>query len=104
MADVAAGHFTSDKDAKSSQTVMVYAGDLSAKGGLYLRFGDAESGKYGKPITLLDTSKEIGNPKSDRHPATKAARPPKKVEKLRRNPYQLKKLPAGSYRRLGQRR
>ena len=62
MADVAAGHFTSSSDAKSSQTVMVYAGDLSAKGGLYLRFGDAESGKYGKPITLLDTSKEIGNP------------------------------------------
>ena len=58
MADVAAGHFTSNSDAKSSQTVMVYAGDLSAKGGLYLRFGDAESGKYGKPITLLDTSAE----------------------------------------------
>ena len=62
MADVAAGHFTNSKDAKASQVAMVYAGDLSAKGGLYLRFGDAESGKYGNPITLLDTSKAIGNP------------------------------------------
>lgn len=89
MADVAAGHFTSDKDAKSSQTVMVYAGDLSAKGGLYLRFGDAESGKYGKPITLLDTSKEIGNPNltdtSDEGSTTA-----KKVENFAENPYQLK--------------
>lgn len=89
MADVAAGHFTSDKDAKSSQTVMVYAGDLSAKGGLYLRFGNAESGKYGKPITLLDTSKEIGNPNltdtSDEGSTTA-----KKVENFAENPYQLK--------------
>ena len=89
MADVAAGHFTSTKDAKSSQTVMVYAGDLSAKGGLYLRFGDAESGKYGKPITLLDTSKEIGNPNltdtSDEGSTTA-----KKVENFAENPYQLK--------------
>lgn len=89
MADVAAGHFTSAKDAKSSQTVMVYAGDLSAKGGLYLRFGDAESGKYGKSITLLDTSKEIGNPNltdtSDEGSTTA-----KKVENFAENPYQLK--------------
>ena len=89
MADVAAGHFTSSSDAKFSQTVMVYAGDLSAKGGLYLRFGDAESGKYGKPITLLDTSKEIGNPNltdtSDEGSTTA-----KKVENFAENPYQLK--------------
>ena len=89
MADVAAGHFTSDKDAKSSQTVMVYAGDLSAKGGLYLRFGDATTGKYGNPITLLDTSKEIGNPNltdtSDEGSTTA-----KKVENFAENPYQLK--------------
>lgn len=89
MADVAAGHFTSSSDAKSSQTIMVYAGDLSAKGGLYLRFGDAESGKYGKPITLLDTSKEIGNPNltdtSDEGSTTA-----KKVENFAENPYQLK--------------
>ena len=89
MADVAAGHFTSSSDAKSSQTVMVYAGDLSAKGGLYLRFGNAESGKYGKPITLLDTSKEIGNPNltdtSDEGSTTA-----KKVENFAENPYQLK--------------
>ena len=89
MADVAAGHFTSSSDAKSSQTVMVYAGDLSAKGGLYLRFGDAESGEYGNPITLLDTSKEIGNPNltdtSDEGSTTA-----KKVENFAENPYQLK--------------
>lgn len=89
MADVAAGHFTSSSDAKSSQTVMVYAGDLSAKGGLYLRFGNAESGEYGKPITLLDTSKEIGNPNltdtSDEGSTTA-----KKVENFAENPYQLK--------------
>ena len=76
MADVAAGHFTSDKDAKSSQTVMVYAGDLSAKGGLYLRFGDAESGKYGNP-NLTDTSDE-------------GSTTAKKVENFAENPYQLK--------------
>lgn len=89
MADVAAGHFTSSSDAKSSQTVMVYAGDLSAKGGLYLRFGNATTGKYGKPITLLDTSKEIGNPNltdtSDEGSTTA-----KKVENFAENPYQLK--------------
>lgn len=89
MADVAAGHFTSAEDAKSSQTVMVYAGDLSAKGGLYLRFGDATTGEYGNPITLLDTSKEIGNPNltdtSDEGSTTA-----KKVENFAENPYQLK--------------
>ena len=89
MADVAAGHFASSSDAKSSQTVMVYAGDLSAKGGLYLRFGNATTGKYGKPITLLDTSKEIGNPNltdtSDEGSTTA-----KKVENFAENPYQLK--------------
>ena len=92
MADVAAGHFTSDKDAKSSQTVMVYAGDLSAKGGLYLRFGDAESGKYGKPITLLDTSKEIGNPtlKDNSETVDGETTEAKLVENFAENPYQLK--------------
>lgn len=92
MADVAAGHFTSDKDAKSSQTVMVYAGDLSAKGGLYLRFGDAESGKYGNPITLLDTSKEIGNPTLKDAAETEGTEKTeaKLVENFAENPYQLK--------------
>ena len=88
MADVAAGHFTSSSDAKSSQTVMVYAGDLSAKGGLYLRFGNATTGEYGNPITLLDTSKEIGNPNltdtSDEGSTTA-----KKVENFAENPYHL---------------
>ena len=92
MADVAAGHFTSSSDAKSSQTVMVYAGDLSAKGGLYLRFGDAESGKYGKPITLLDTSKEIGNPtlKDNSETVDGETTEAKLVENFAENPYQLK--------------
>ena len=92
MADVAAGHFTSSSDAKSSQTVMVYAGDLSAKGGLYLRFGDAESGEYGKPITLLDISKEIGNPtlKDNSETVDGETTEAKLVENFAENPYQLK--------------
>ena len=92
MADVAAGHFTSAKDAKSSQTVMVYAGDLSAKGGLYLRFGNATTGEYGKPITLLDTSKEIGNPtlKDNSETVNGETTEAKLVENFAENPYQLK--------------
>lgn len=92
MADVAAGHFTSDKDAKSSQTVMVYAGDLSAKGGLYLRFGNATTGEYGKPITLLDTSKKIGNPtlKDNSETVNGETTEAKLVENFAENPYQLK--------------
>lgn len=92
MADVTAGHFTSDKDAKSSQTVMVYAGDLSAKGGLYLRFGNATTGEYGKPITLLDTSKEIGNPtlKDNSETVDGKTTEAKLVENFAENPYQLK--------------
>lgn len=92
MADVAAGHFTSAKDAKSSQTVMVYAGDLSAKGGLYLRFGNATTGEYGNPITLLDTSKEIGNPtlKDNSETVDGETTEAKLVENFAENPYQLK--------------
>ena len=92
MADVAAGHFTSAKDAKSSQTVMVYAGDLSAKGGLYLRFGNATTGEYGNPITLLDTSKEIGNPtlKDSAETSDGQTTEAKLVENFAENPYQLK--------------
>ena len=92
MADVAAGHFTSSSDAKSSQTVMVYAGDLSAKGGLYLRFGNAKTGEYGNPITLLDTSKEIGNPtlKDNSETVDGETTEAKLVENFAENPYQLK--------------
>ena len=92
MADVAAGHFTSSSDAKSSQTVMVYAGDLSAKGGLYLRFGNATTGEYGNPITLLDTSKEIGNPtlKDNSETVDGETTEAKLVENFAENPYQLK--------------
>lgn len=92
MADVTAGHFTSSSDAKSSQTVMVYAGDLSAKGGLYLRFGNATTGEYGNPITLLDTSKEIGNPtlKDSAETSDGQTTEAKLVENFAENPYQLK--------------
>ena len=90
MADVAAGHFAStDGNVKSSQIAMVYAGSLNASGGLYLRFGDAVNGQYGKPKTLLDTDKQIGNPTlteaTDDNGGTGAL-----VENFAENPYQLK--------------
>ncbi len=92
MADVAAGHFTDSSDAKSEQVAMVYAGDLSASGGLYLRFGDATTGKYGNPITLLDTSKQIGNPtlKDAAETSGSEKTEEKLVENFAENPYQLK--------------
>ena len=89
MADVAAGHFTNSKDARSSQVAMVYAGDLSANGGLYLRFGDVTTGKYGSPITLLDTGTAIGNPNLT-DTSEEGSTAAKKVENFAENPYQLK--------------
>ena len=89
MADVAAGHFTAGGNAKSEQAVMVYAGDYSANGSLYLRFGDVATGKYGNPITLLDTKTAIGNPNlTDTSEENSSAA--KKVENFAENPYQLK--------------
>ena len=89
MADVAAGKFNSDKNTLSSQIAMVYAGAYNKNGGLYLRFGDATDGQYGKPITLIPTSKEIGNPtlklaNEDGSASDKLA------ENFAENPYQLK--------------
>lgn len=92
MADVAAGKFHNDKNnpnTLSSQIAMVYAGAYSKNGGLYLRFGDATTGQYGKPITLIPTGKEIGNPtlklaNEDGSASDKLA------ENFAENPYQLK--------------
>ena len=92
MADVAAGKFHNDKNnpnTLSSQIAMVYAGAYNKNGGLYLRFGDATDGKYGKPITLIPTGKEIGNPtlklaNEDGSASDKLA------ENFAENPYQLK--------------
>ena len=92
MADVAAGKFHNDKNnpnTLSSQIAMVYAGAYSKNGGLYLRFGDAITGQYGKPITLIPTGKEIGNPtlklaNEDGSASDKLA------ENFAENPYQLK--------------
>lgn len=89
MADVAAGKFNSNKNTLSSQIAMVYAGAYNKNGGLYLRFGDATDGKYGKPITLIPTGKEIGNPtlklaNEDGSASDKLA------ENFAENPYQLK--------------
>ena len=89
MADVAAGKFNSDKNTLSSQIAMVYAGAYNKNGGLYLRFGDATDGQYGKPITLIPTGKEIGNPtlklaNEDGSASDKLA------ENFAENPYQLK--------------
>ena len=89
MADVAAGKFNSDKNTLSSQIAMVYAGAYNEKGGLYLRFGDATDGQYGKPITLIPAGKEIGNPtlklaNEDGSDSGKLA------ENFAENPYQLK--------------
>ena len=89
MADVAAGKFNSDKNTLSSQIAMVYAGAYNKNGGLYLRFGDATTGQYGKPITLIPTGKEIGNPtlklaNEDGSASDKLA------ENFAENPYQLK--------------
>ena len=44
---------------------------------------------YGKPITLLDTSKGIGNPNPDRH-QRRRQHDCQKVENFAENPYQLK--------------
>ena len=89
MADVAAGKFNSDKNTLSSQIAMVYAGAYNKNGGLYLRFGDATTGQYGKPITLIPPGKEIGNPtlklaNEDGSASDKLA------ENFAENPYQLK--------------
>ncbi len=92
MSDVAAGNFDKNEEGKSAQIAMVYTKGYSAKGGLYLKFGDAkgtDEKAYGNSIELLSKSKNLGNPnlklenedgsKSDKH-----------AENFAENPYQLK--------------
>lgn len=86
MYDVAAGNFDGNKTGKSAQIAMVYTKAYSAKGGLYLKFGDAKgTGKnaYGtSSIELLSRDKKLGNPD--------LLMDEKKVENFAENPYQLK--------------
>ena len=93
MADVAAGKFVKeDKNAGTtlqSQIAMVYAGNLTKNAGLYLRFGDAVSGVYGDPITLLSTDKTIGNPTLTLT-GENGEKTDKLAENFAENPYQLK--------------
>ena len=93
MADVAAGKFVKeDKNAGTtlqSQIAMVYAGDLTKNAGLYLRFGDAVTGKYGDPITLISPDKTIGNP-TLKLTDEDGKETEKLAENFAENPYQLK--------------
>ena len=91
MADVAAGKFVKEESGTTlqSQIAMVYAGDLTKHAGLYLRFGDAVSGVYGDPITLLSTDKTIGNPTLTLT-GENGEETNKLAENFAENPYQLK--------------
>ncbi|NLO48264.1 MAG: S-layer homology domain-containing protein [Clostridiales bacterium] len=63
LSSVAAGNFDKNTNGLAAQTVMVYTSDYSTNGGLYLRFGSADSGTYGNSAKeLLSTTKQIGNP------------------------------------------
>ena len=92
MSDVAAGNFDKNTEGKSAQIAMVYTKGYSAKGGLYLKFGDAK-GKdktaYGDSIELLSQSKKLGNPDLmlENENGTTSD---KKAENFAENPYQLK--------------
>ena len=93
MADVAAGKFVKEEEKAGttlqSQIAMVYAGDLTKHAGLYLRFGDAVTGEYGAPITLLSTDKTIGNP-TLKLTDENGKETEKLAENFAENPYQLK--------------
>ena len=92
MSDVAAGNFDGNKTGKSAQIARVYTKAYSAKGGLYLQFGDAKgTGKsaYGTSIELLSQSKKLGNPdlKVENEDGSTSD---KNAENFAENPYQLK--------------
>ena len=92
MSDVAAGNFDKNKEGKSAQIAMVYTKGYSAKGGLYLKFGDAKgtgTSAYGDSIELLSTSKKLGNPdlKLENENGSTSD---KNAENFAENPYQLK--------------
>lgn len=92
MSDVAAGNFDKNKEGKSAQIAMVYTKGYSAKGGLYLKFGDAKSTKtdaYGDSIELLSQSKNLGNPNLKLENENGSASD-KNAENFAENPYQLK--------------
>lgn len=90
MSDVAAGNFDGNKTGKSAQIAMVYTKEYSAKGGLYLKFGDAKAGGYGNTnIELLSKNKVLGNPnlKLENEDGSTSD---KNAENFADNPYQLK--------------
>lgn len=92
MSDVAAGNFDKNDEGKSAQIAMVYTKGYSAKGGLYLKFGDAKSTKidaYGDSIELLSQSKNLGNPNLKLENENGSASD-KNAENFAENPYQLK--------------
>lgn len=92
MSDVAAGNFDKNTEGKSAQIAMVYTKEYSAKGGLYLKFGDAkgtDDKAYGNSIELLSKSKNLGNPnlKLENEDGSTSD---KNAENFAENPYQLK--------------
>ncbi len=92
MSDVAAGNFDKNPEGKSAQIAMVYTKGYSAKGGLYLKFGDAKgttNKAYGDSIELLSTAKKLGNPdlKLENEDGSTSD---KNAENFAENPYQLK--------------
>ena len=92
MSDVAAGNFDKNKEGKSAQIAMVYTKGYSAKGGLYLKFGDAKgttNKAYGDSIELLSQSKNLGNPNLKLENEDGSASD-KNAENFAENPYQLK--------------
>lgn len=92
MSDVAAGNFDKNEEGKSAQIAMVYTKGYSAKGGLYLKFGDAKGTTdkaYGDSIELLSQSKKLGNPDLKLENEDGSASD-KNAENFAENPYQLK--------------
>lgn len=92
MSDVAAGNFDKNTTGKSAQIAMVYTKEYSAKGGLYLKFGDAkgtDDKAYGNSIELLSKSKNLGNPNLKLENENGSASD-KNAENFAENPYQLK--------------
>lgn len=92
MSDVASGNFDKNTEGKSAQIAMVYTKGYSAKGGLYLKFGDAkgiDTKAYGDSIELLSQSKKLGNPDLMLENENGTASD-KKAENFAENPYQLK--------------
>ena len=92
MSDVAAGNFDKNTEGKSAQVAMIYTKGYSAKGGLYLKFGDAKGTNntaYGDSIELLSQSKKLGNPdlKLENEDGSTSD---KNAENFAENPYQLK--------------